>query len=104
MVKEKSLPTVNADVCITSSGCSREINNSQRNVNQPTADFNHDPPVSEMNNQSNESIEAVQLSIYFTKERAATQITQATNDNNNIKPNPANRLSQQLPNKTISNG
>ena len=87
MIKEKSLPTVNADVCINSSGCSPETNNSQRNVNQPTVDSDLDPPVSEMNNHSNESIEAVQLSISITKERAAAQITQATNDNNNIEPN-----------------
>ena len=43
-------------------------------------DSDLDHPVSEMNNHSKESIEAVQLSISITKERAATQITQATVD------------------------
>ncbi|CAB3984845.1 Hypothetical predicted protein [Paramuricea clavata] len=87
MVKENAFPTVNADVCITSSGCSLETNNSHENVNQPTVDSDLDPPVSEMNNHSKESIEAVQLSISVTKEPAATPITQATNDNSNIEPN-----------------
>ncbi|CAB3986655.1 Hypothetical predicted protein [Paramuricea clavata] len=87
MVKENAFPTVNADVCIISSGCSPETNNSHENVNQPTVDSDLDPPVSEMNNHSKESIEAVQLSISVTKERAATPITQATNDNSNIEPN-----------------
>ena len=87
MVKENSLPTVNADVSITSSGYSRETNKIQRNVNQQTVNSELDPPVSEMNNHSNESIEGVQLSISITKERAATQTTHATNENNNTKPN-----------------
>ncbi|CAB4025434.1 Hypothetical predicted protein, partial [Paramuricea clavata] len=68
-------------------GCSPETNNSYGNVNQPTVDSDLDPPVSEMNNHSKESIEAVQLPIYVTKEKAATLITQATNDNSNIEPN-----------------
>ena len=87
MVKENAFPTVNADVCITSGGSSSETNNSHENVNQPTVDSDLDPPVSEMNNYSKESIEAVQLSISVTKEREATPITQATNDNSNIEPN-----------------
>jgi hypothetical protein len=44
MVKENALPTVNADICITSSGCSPETNNSHGNVNQPTVDSDLDPP------------------------------------------------------------
>ncbi|CAB3982124.1 Hypothetical predicted protein [Paramuricea clavata] len=87
MVNENAFSTLKTDVCITSSGCSPETNNSHENVNQPTMDLDLDPPVSEINNHSKESIEAVQLSISVTKERAATPITQATNDNSNIEPN-----------------
>ena len=61
MVKENAFRTVNADVCITSSGCSPETNNCHGNVNQPTEDSDLDPPVSEMNNHPKESIEAVHL-------------------------------------------
>lgn len=86
MVKVNALPTVNADVRITSSGCVPETNNSQGNVNQSIVDSDLDPPLSDMNNHSKESIGAVQHSISTTKERAATQITQATNDINNIEP------------------